>query len=47
MVRLASGMNQRPITFLNTVWGSARSLLNQDLDNYAPDQVVERMMKGL
>lgn len=40
-------MNQRPITFLNAVWGSARSLLNQDLDNYVPDQIVDRMMKGL
>ncbi|MEO7692220.1 MAG: TniQ family protein [Sphingomonas sp.] len=46
MVRLALGMDLKPITFLNTVWGSARNLLAQDLDNFVPQRVAARIEVG-
>lgn len=46
MVRLAVGMDLKPITFLNTVWGSARKLLAQDLDNFVPHRVAARIEAG-
>lgn len=46
MVRLALGMDLKPITFLNTVWGSSRNLLAQDLDNFVPHRVVSRIETG-
>lgn len=39
-------MDLRPITFLNIIFGSAKNLLAQDLDNYAPTRVVERIALG-
>lgn len=46
MVRLALGMDLKPITFLNTVWGSARNLLAQDLDNFVPQRIASRIEAG-
>jgi hypothetical protein len=46
LVRLALGMDLKPITFLNTVWGSARNLLAQDLDNFVPERVAARIEAG-
>ena len=46
LVRLALGMDLKPITFLNTVWGSARNLLAQDLDNFVPQRVAARIEAG-
>lgn len=46
LCRLAVGMDLKPITFLNTVFGSAKNLLAQDLDNYAPPLVVDRIASG-
>lgn len=45
-VRLALGLDLKPITFLNTVWGSARNLLAQDLDNFVPERVATRIAQG-
>lgn len=39
-------MGLKPITLLNVTWGSRRSLLNQDLDNYVPDHVLNRLVEG-
>lgn len=47
LIRVANGLQLKPITFLNAVWGSSRSLLNQDLDNFAPDHVVNRIAQGV
>jgi len=44
LIRVAQGMRLRPITFLNAVWGTGRSLVNQDLDNFAPELVVTRIV---
>lgn len=41
LIRAAHEMCMRPITLLNLCWGTDRSLLNQDLDNYAPDRIVD------
>lgn len=46
LCRLAVGMDLKPVTFLNTVFGSAKNLLAQDLDNFAPDRIVERVAVG-
>lgn len=46
LCRLAVGMDLKPITFLNTVFGSAKNLLAQDLDNFAPARIVERVALG-
>ncbi|ATY30614.1 TniQ family protein [Sphingomonas psychrotolerans] len=46
MVRLALGMDLKPITFLNTVWGSTRNLLAQDLDNFVPHRIAARIQMG-
>lgn len=46
LCRLAVGMDMKPITFLNTVFGSAKNLLAQDLDNFAPARIVERLSLG-
>ncbi|NJR79348.1 TniQ family protein [Sphingomonas corticis] len=46
LCRLAVGMDLKPITFLNTVFGSAKNLLAQDLDNFAPPRIVERIALG-
>ena len=46
MVRLALGMDLKPITFLNTVWGSSRNLLAQDLDNFVPQRIASRIEAG-
>lgn len=46
LCRLAVGMDMKPITFLNTVFGSAKNLLAQDLDNFAPDRIVQRIAIG-
>lgn len=46
LCRLAVGMDMKPVTFLNTVFGSAKNLLAQDLDNYAPPQIVDRIVMG-
>lgn len=46
LCRLAAGMDMKPITFLNTVFGSAKNLLAQDLDNYAPQRIIDRVAAG-
>lgn len=46
LVRLALGMDLKPITFLNTVWGSSRNLLAQDLDNFVPQRIATRVEAG-
>jgi hypothetical protein len=46
LLRLASGLDLRPPRFLSAVWGSSRSLLNQDLDNYAPPHIATRIAAG-
>ncbi|BBC70902.1 conserved hypothetical protein [Altererythrobacter sp. B11] len=46
LCRLAAGMDLKPITFLNTIFGSRKNLLAQDLDNYAPDRIIERISIG-
>lgn len=46
LCRLAVGMDLKPITFLNTVFGSGKNLLAQDLDNFAPARIVERVALG-
>jgi TniQ len=45
--RLALGMDMKPITFLNAVFGSAKNLLAQDLDNFAPTRIVDRIAHGV
>jgi hypothetical protein len=40
-------MDLKPITFLNAVWGSRQSLLNQDLDNLAPKRVVDLLAQAV
>lgn len=47
LIRVANGLHLKPITFLNAVWGSSRSLLNQDLDNFTPDYVVNRIAQAV
>lgn len=47
LCRLALGMDLKPISFLNTVFGSARNLLAQDLDNFAPPRIVRRVAHGV
>lgn len=47
LCRLALGMDLKPISFLNTVFGSAKNLLAQDLDNFAPDRIIERLKLGV
>jgi hypothetical protein len=46
LLRLAAGLNLAPTQFLSAVWGSKRSLLNQDLDNYAPPHIARRIADG-
>ena len=46
LCRLATGMDMKPITFLNTVFGSKKNLLCQDLDNHAPERIIERIAMG-
>lgn len=46
LCRLAVGMDLKPITFLNTVFGSRKNLLAQDLDNHAPERIIERVSAG-
>ena len=47
LIRIAAGMDLKPITFLNAVWGSRQSLLNQDLDNLAPKRVVDLLAQAV
>lgn len=47
LCRLALGMDLKPISFLNTVFGSAKNLLAQDLDNYVPPRIVQRIAHGV
>ena len=47
IMRLALGLDLKPIRFLNAVWGSGRDLLNQDLDNHLPDHVAARLAAGV
>ncbi len=44
--RAADGMGTRPITLLNSVFGSSRSLLNQDLDAFLSGPVHDRLCEG-
>lgn len=46
LLRIAAGLDLRPSRFLSAVWGSERSLLNQDLDNFAPAHVAVRVATG-
>ena len=39
-------MGTRPITLLNSVFGSSRSLLNQDLDAFLSEPVHARLCEG-
>ena len=45
-MRVATGLDLKPARLLSAIWGSSRSLLNQDLDNYAPAHVAQRVAEG-
>lgn len=47
LIRIANGLEIKPISFLNAAWGSRQSLLDQDLDNYAPNHVIALLGKGV
>lgn len=44
--RTAEGFGVKPISFLNGVFGSSRSLLNQDLDSFVSALVLARLCEG-
>jgi len=44
--RLSVGLGMKPITFLNSIMGSRKNLLAQDLDNFAPPNLVMRLAAG-
>lgn len=44
--RLSAGFFMRPITFLNSIMGSRKNLLAQDLDNFGPDKLLQRLSNG-
>lgn len=44
--RLSEGHGVKPITFLNSVMGSRKNLLAQDIDNFAPQTLIERLSTG-
>jgi hypothetical protein len=46
LFRTAGGLGMKPITFLNAIWGSQRSLLGYDIDNRAPDGVINRIVEN-
>ena len=46
IARLADGLGMKPITFLNSIMGSRKNLLAQDLDNFAPANLIERISSG-
>lgn len=46
IARLAQGLGMRPITFLNSIMGSRKNLLAQDLDNFAPVKLATRLSQG-
>jgi len=47
LIRTAHGLSMRPVTFTNAVWGSRDLLFGQDIDNYAPTAVVDRLATGI
>lgn len=46
LFRLAQGHGVRPIVFLNSILGSRKNLMAQDLDNFAPANLVARLSRG-
>lgn len=46
LLRVAAGLDLRPTRFLSAIWGSRRSLLNQDLDNFVPRHIAQRVADG-
>ena len=46
IARLAAGLGMKPITFLNSIMGSRKNLLAQDLDNFAPANLVKSLATG-
>ena len=46
LIRTAHGLSMRPVTFTNAVWGSRDLLFGQDIDNYAPAAVIDRIATG-
>lgn len=46
IARIAGGLGMKPITFLNSIMGSRKNLLAQDLDNFGPAKLVQRISEG-
>jgi hypothetical protein len=46
LIRAAHGYGLKLTTFLNAIWGTERSLLGRDLDNFAPDHVINKIAEG-
>ena len=46
IARIANGLGMQPITFLNSIMGSRKNLLAQDLDNFCPSNLVQRIAEG-
>lgn len=44
--RLAHGHGMKPVTFLNSIMGSRKNYLAQDLDNFAPPHLANRLALG-
>lgn len=44
--RLSRGLGMKPISFLNSVMGSRKNLLAQDLDNFAPLNLLQQLAIG-
>jgi hypothetical protein len=47
LIRIAEGLGLQTISLLNATWGTAKNLLHQDLDNYAPNEVEARVALAL
>ena len=47
LCRIAAGMQLKPITMLTVMFGSDRTFLGQDIDNFAPEHVVTAISQGV
>jgi hypothetical protein len=47
IIRIAHGLLLKPTSFMNAMWGSHVPLIAKDLDEYAPDYIIDRVAEGV
>ncbi len=47
LIRIAQGLCLKPTTFMNKMWGTQVTLISKDLDEFAPDYIIDRIAEGV